>query len=726
MTVSVAAVATLRGHIERITFHNAETHFTIARFRAEGGKLISVLGHLPSPNPGETLEIRGRWQTHAKFGPQLKLESFDVVLPDSIEGIRNYLKSGVIKGVGPRVVDRLVDRFGQETLTIIERQPLKLAEVKGIGKATARRIAETWNRHHAVRRLMDFLREHDLPVACSAKILKAYGDRALEVIRTQPFRMAADIPGVGFAMADRIAQNLGLAQDDPERVAACIRNVLEQAVAEGHVFIPEAQLVRDCHRLFSIDAPRSAEAVAQLHQAREIVVETDGEAGQRIVYPFSLYQAEVGIARRLAAYLSVAAAPAAIGARDLTQVVLSRLSIELSEPQVDILQRVLSHQMMIITGGPGTGKTTLIRSVAVVFELMGKRMALAAPTGRASRRLAEVTGRKATTIHKLLGYDPVEKMFEKNPDHPLSADVVIVDEASMIDTPLMYHLLQAVSMQAVLILVGDVFQLPSVGPGNVLADLIESGRVPFYELTEIFRQAVQSTIVTNAHRIRRGQVPDLDPATDRETLSEFYFIERPFPEAVAETMVDICSDHIPRRFGLDPFRDIQVLTPMHKGETGTLRLNERLQAALNPADNGQESLRGFRVGDKVMHLKNNYFKEIFNGDIGRVQAVDGKQRKLSVDFYDRIVPYDTQELEELSLAYATTVHKSQGSEYPAVVVALSLEHFPLLQRNLLYTALTRGKSLVVLVGTRRALEIAIANDAPGQRLSALARRLRAG
>ena len=714
---------TLAGRIERITYYNRENHFTIARLRSdENRRTITIKGTMPDPKVGESIEVRGRWETHARYGQQLKFSVFKGLLPATVDGIRSYLESGFIKGVGPRLVDRIIGHFKADTLTVIETDADRLTEVTGIGKKTARRIAETWKSQHAAGRLMRFLEETGVDTAYAARLLREYGSNVIDILCNDPYRVAEDIPRIGFRIADTIVRHADTPVDEMDRARACIFHLLEQAVDQGHAYIAQDQLFDQCRAGFDIGMETGATALNHLVQAGELVVADDADAP--LVFPRLLHQAETTIARRITAMQTIPPAEKPSDSHLITEEVLQRLSITLSTQQEEILSQMLAHKVSVITGGPGTGKTTLTRSITAVMERLGHRVMLVAPTGRAARRLSEVTGRPAATLHKALGYNLADGRFERSEDDPLAADVVVVDEASMVDTLLMAQLIRAVPVTATLILVGDVFQLPSVGPGNVLADLIRSRRIMTFELTEIFRQDEQSSIVINAHRVRNGRSPLMVPPDDPNALSEFYFMEQADPERVVQTVVKLCQQEIPRHFRLDPIHDIQVLTPMHRGPVGTLNLNRVLQTALNPAGE-QVAVMGsrFKVGDKVMHLRNNYRKEVFNGEIGIMNNIDPKKERAEVDYDGRKVSYDFVELDELTLAYAISVHKSQGSEYPAVVIPLLTQHYIMLQRNLLYTALTRGKQLVVMVGTEKALNIALRNDRPGQRRSMLARRL---
>ncbi len=719
---------TVEGHLERITYFNEETHYTIARLKPDGlSAAVTVVGYLAGVSPGETIKVNGRWETHPRYGQQLKIESFEVTLPAGFEGIRTYLGSGVVKGIGPSLASRMVNAFGTETLEIIANHPQRLVEVNGIGEAKAAMIQNAWSEHHAIRDLMQFLQEMGVQTSYCGKIFKAYGPDAVTLIQEDPFVLADDFPGAGFLIADTIARKQGLESEDPQRVRACILHLIRQNADDGHTFAERENLCARCENQFQISPMAIARAMDELVDAGVIVVEpTAHDPWSSAVYLKGLHMAEKGLAERLQAMLSVPVEPAAIEPQSIARQVHEKLAINLSDEQLQVLEEVFTHRIAIISGGPGTGKTTLLRSISALFEARGKRLLLAAPTGRAARRLAEVTRRKATTIHRLLGYNFTDMGFLHNRDYPLDADAVIIDEASMVDTDLMYHLLAAVPLSARLLLVGDVFQLPSVGPGNVLADLIDSGSIPVFYLNTIFRQELESAIIVNAHKVRQGEPPDFPDTTDIDDQTDLYFIEQSDPDRVAARILELCRRELPAILGLNPVNDIQVLTPMHKGAVGTINLNNLLQKALNrQTADSKPAAAGFQIGDKVMHLKNNYQKEVYNGDIGIVTGIDHQKAELAVKYDDRTVFYEFEELDEMTMAYAISIHKSQGSEYPAVIVPLMTQHYVLLQRNLLYTAMTRGKKLVVLIGTRKALNIALNNDKPQRRLTGLAARLKA-
>jgi exodeoxyribonuclease V alpha subunit len=712
---------TLEGQIERITFRNIDSQFLIARFRStETSSLVTVLGHIPEPRAGETLRLKGRWRSHPRYGQQFEVLSFEVLLPSGVEEIRRYLGSGVIKGVGVKTTERLIAHFKAETLAVLEKEPHRLAEVPGIGPQKAKRMGQAWREHHAVRCLMRFLQELGIRPAYVARIYKLYGSEALDILRDDPYRVARDIPRWGFYVADAAVRGSDRPVDETERARACLSHLLENAAEEGHTHLPKAELESRCAERFELDFEAVRNALEQLHLERRIVI--DADAPDCPVYPEPLFSAETDLARRLQTLLGIDPSPLDShgGEGRIAGILERRMAVRLSEAQMAVVQSVLSQRVVIITGGPGTGKTTLVRALAAVFEACGCSCTLAAPTGRAARRISEVSGRSAVTLHKLLGFNPSEGQFSRDQDDPLETGAVIVDEASMVDLLLMSQLIRALPYSARLVLVGDVFQLPSVGPGMVLADLIASGMIPSFALDEVFRQAAQSPIVANAHRVRRGEMPALEPQAPGAPLEEFTFIEENDPEALARTIQRLCAEDLPRQLGVDGVRDVQVLTPMHKGALGTVELNRRLQAALNP---DASNVNGFRLGDKVMHLRNNYPKEVFNGEIGTICRLDPVRGSLGVDYDGRQVAYEPADLEDLVLAYAISVHKSQGSEYPVIILPIVTRHYVMLQRNLLYTALTRARQMVVLVGSSKAVRVAVRTDAPGRRRSLLAWRL---
>lgn len=716
---------TIEGQIERITFRNADTNFVIAKFRPKDhNNLITVLGYIPETQPGEQMRITGQWKQHPRYGQQLEITTFEVILPAEAEQIRHYLSSGLIKGIGAKTAERLSDHFSTQALEIIEKEPHRLSEIHGIGAEKAQRIHAAWLDHHQVRALMAYLQSNGVKTMYGARIYKTYGKEALSILQHDPYRVARDIPRIGFYIADSIVRHSDLPVDDSERAQACLLYLLEEAGEEGHLFIPRQPLMERCSTAFELDYHAVQTALDMLSEEGTITLCAD--AAEKPVYLTSLYQSETKIAQRIQAKMQIDVPPAMVDTTQILTTVVRRLAIHLSEAQLAALESVVHHRIVIITGGPGTGKTTLIRAISAVFEAIGTPYLLTAPTGRAARRMAEVTRKPAATLHKLLGFNLSEGGFERDQDDPLDTEALIIDEASMVDVVLMAHLMKALPLQARLILVGDVFQLPSVGPGTVLADLIEAQMIKTFELKEVFRQAAQSPIIANAHRIRIGQLPDLAPVGPSDRLQPFSFIEQETLPAVAETILELCTGRIQAQLGIDATQ-LQVLTPMHKGIVGTLNLNQQLQTALNPNCATTKAVGGrFYLSDRVMHLRNNYQKEVFNGEIGQIVALDLEEQQLVVDYDGRQVQYEATDLDELTLAYAITVHKSQGSEYPIVVLPMVTHHYVMLQRNLLYTALTRARQMVVIVGSVKAVRIAVAADQPKRRQSLLAWRLGAG
>jgi exodeoxyribonuclease V alpha subunit len=721
----------LTGQIELVNFTNAETGFTIARVRVEGrDHPVTVVGTLLAPVPGEVLEMEGEFTHHPRFGEQFKVERFTTTVPATVHGIRRYLGSGLIKGLGPVMAGRIVDRFGNETLDVIDRQIERLAEVEGIGPKRIALLSEAWRAQREIREVMLFLQSHGVGTGYAVRIFRRYGGRAAALVRENPYRLATEIEGIGFLTADRIAEKIGFPRDAPMRVAAGILYVLQGLAEEGHVFFPEGALSERVRESLAVGPDLIAEGLRSLAAAQQLVIEAalpdaaGAAAGERAVFLAGLYRCELQAAAKLKALLEVPARPPALDAEKALAWVERRLAIELSENQREAVRAAAGKKLLVITGGPGTGKTTIVTAILKIFLHLRARVLLAAPTGRAAKRLSEATGQEARTIHRLLEYHPQRGGFQRDEQNPLDGDLLIVDEASMIDTLLAHHLLKAVPPAARLVLVGDVDQLPSVGPGSVLADIIDSGAVPVVRLTDIFRQASRSRIVVNAHRINEGLMPEPGAGAAEDPGQDFFFIEREDPEQALAVILDLVTRRIPRRFGFDPMSEIQVLTPMHRGVVGASNLNRRLQAALNPGEGGVA--RGelvFRPGDKVMQVRNNYDKEVFNGDIGRIGTVAMDRRELTVLFDGRELTYDFAELDEIVLAYAVSVHKAQGSEYPAVVFPVLTQHYLLLQRNLLYTAVTRARRLAVIVGTRRALTLALKSTRRTRRFTRLRARL---
>ena len=714
----------LEGVLERIVFFNEENSFTVARLQVPGRHdLVTIVGALSLPTPGETLRLRGQWVVDTKFGEQFRVESCLSVLPATIVGIKKYLGSGLVKGIGPIMARRIVDRFGLETFDIIEESPERLQEADGIGPIRTERITRAWQEQKEIREVMVFLQGHEVSPAYAVKIFKAYGDKAISVVKENPYRLALDISGIGFKTADKIARSMGIDPNSQIRAEAGLIYVLSELVDEGHVYYPYEELKEKTAALLEVDRAILDTALATLAEQNRVLIEERPEV--RAVYLTPLHVAEANVARRLKTLIESPKQLLQIDIEKAIEWVQGANHIELAETQKQALRKAIGGKVLVLTGGPGTGKTTLVNSLVRILERKGQRIVLASPTGRAAKRLSEVTGREAKTIHRLLEYSPSEGGFKRNEENPLDADLVVIDEASMVDILLMNHLLKAIPSTATLLLVGDVDQLPSVGPGNVLKDIIASGCVETVILTEIFRQAQESLIIVNAHRVNRGEFPELKRQQGRRP--DFYYVERNTPEEVLGVIKELCVKRLPNAFQLSPLDDIQVMTPMHRGTVGVANLNAELQALLNPE--GKVITRGgrlFRTNDKVMQIRNNYDKEVFNGDIGRIVEVDLEGQKVLIKFEDRVVSYEWSDLDELVLAYAISIHKSQGSEYPAVVVPLLSQHYIMLQRNLLYTAITRAKRLVVLVGSKRAVAIAVRNNKVQRRYTNLAARLSPG
>ncbi len=771
----------LSGVIERVTFHNPDNGFCVLRVQVRGQpEPVAVVGTCHQPIAGEYLTATGSWVIDRVHGRQFRAEEIRTAAPHTVEGIQKYLASGLIRGIGPKFARRIVEVFREKTLEVIDQSPTFLSQVRGIGPKMIEKIRASWAEQKAVRQIMVFLHSHGIGTARAVRIYKTYGDQAIDIIRNNPYRLSADIWGIGFATADELALRLGVPRDSPYRAQAAVRHVLQEAAEEGHVGYPELLVRQRAVELTHIPPETVAAAIEELRHNDEIIRDSpgrirrqpdadlledwpllrpppvrgtdgpsaasDGAAPSRameaaadrtpppratdaavgeetLLFLKPLFLAEQGVAHAAVRLLQpphpLRGVDEAAALRQAEQL----LGFELAPGQQAAIRAAIRHKLLVVTGGPGTGKTTLIRAITELFAARGLRLALCAPTGRAARRLAEATRRDARTIHRLLEYDPAINTFRRDRHQPLEADLVVVDETSMVDVVLMNRLLQAVPSHACVLLVGDVDQLPSVGPGAVLADLIASEVVPVVRLREIHRQAADSWIVRAAHAVHRGELPASAPTP----AGDFFFIEAAEPPAILQTLRQLVTQRIPQKFGFDPRRDIQVLTPQVRTELGTLNLNRELQAVLNPSRPQTPEVRRyetvFRVGDKVMQIRNNYHREVFNGDIGWIADIDEEEQRLTVDFDGPAVSYDFAELDELQLAYACTVHKSQGSEYPAVVMPLHTQHFTMLQRHLLYTAITRGRKLVVLVGSRKALWRAVANCESQHRWSLLRNRL---
>ena len=719
------------GVVERITFHNLDNGYVVLKVRApKHRELVTVVGTLSNVVAGEYIEARGQWVNDRTHGPQFKADELRTTPPHTPEGIAKYLGSGLIKGIGPTYAKRIVEIFGDKTLDVIDQSPTFLSEVKGIGPQRLERIRQSWQEQKGVRSIMVFLQSYGIGTARAIRIYKQYGDSAIELVKSNPYRLTADIWGVGFKTADELAMRLGLPKDSAIRARAAVSYVLGDLSTKGHVAFPEHGVVDETMRLTNIAPEIIREAIEAGRQEDELVrdvakaISADGR-DEEWLYLKPLFLAEVGVARSIRALAKGDHPLPAIKLDTALEWVEKKMQLELAPTQREAIEAATQEKVLVITGGPGVGKTTIVRGLIEIFAAKRLRVALAAPTGRAAKRLAESTGREARTIHRLLEFDPGIGRFKRDRENPLDSDLLVVDEASMVDVVLMNQLLRAVPPWCCIVFVGDIDQLPSVGPGTVLRDLIESKVVRVVRLTHIFRQAGASYIVRAAHAINSGHGPESAAKAD----GDFFFIEADTPEAVTERLITLVKDRIPARFALDPLRDVQVLSPMNKSELGVNTLNQRLQEVLNPALGNTQQIerfgRTFRVGDKVIQVRNNYQKEVFNGDIGRVSAIEVVDQELVVEYDGRGVPYDFSELDELSLAFACSIHKAQGSEYPAVVIPLHTQHYVMLQRNLLYTGVTRGKRLVALVGSRKALSIAVHKQDTAFRYSLLRQRLRA-
>ena len=695
----------LSGVIEHVIFHNVDNGFCVLRVRPRGQReLQSVVGRAPSVNPGEWITAKGKWVVDRSHGRQFDASDITTSEPTSHEGIEKYLGSGAIQGIGAEYAKRLVAKFGDGVFTVIEHEPERLREVPGIGPVRAERITSAWDEQKVVREVMIFLHSHGVGTARASRIYKTYGNDAVRVMSENPYRLARDIRGIGFASADNIAGKLGIDPTAPVRIRAGLSHVLSEAAGEGHCGLPRDDLLRAAQQLLDVPAHLAEDALRS--EVAEGAVVEDTVAGRPCVFLIRLYRSERGIARALDALVRGQPPWPPIDPEKALPWIQRRLGIKLARSQAEAVRMAIREKAMVITGGPGVGKTTIVNAILRILAAKGVQIGLCAPTGRAAKRLSEAAGMEAKTIHRLLEFDPVRHKFRRGPDNPLDLALLVVDEASMVDVPLMRALMRALPAESALLVVGDVDQLPSVGPGRVLGDLIDSGAVPVARLVEVFRQAVRSQIVVNAHRINEGLLPDMGRP---EGESDFYFVRASDPGAAIRQILRLVQKHIPNRFNLDPVRDIQVLCPMNRGDIGAKALNLKLQSALNPAAPERVERLGwsFARGDKVMQIENDYDKEVYNGDIGFIDAIDQEQGVLEVSFDGRRVEYTVRELDSLVPAYATTIHKSQGSEYPSVVLLVMKKHFVMLERNLIYTGITRGKRLVVLVGQRSAVRRAV-------------------
>jgi len=720
----------VEGVVERLTYHSAESGYTVARFKApRSSELITIVGTFPNIQPGQTLQLEGAWRDHPKYGSQFQVSQYRETKPATLTGIEKYLGSGLIKGVGAATAKRIVTHFGLETLNIIENDSDRLSEVPGISPKRILAIQEAWESQKSIKEVMLFLQGHGVSTTYAVKIYKQYGDESIETVTQNPYQLANDIYGIGFVTADAIARNLGIHPSSEFRYRSGILHVLGEAADEGHCFLPQPELVElAAKRLILTDHQPNPDFI----QALTVQMATDGQLvlekvapEQIICYIPTFYGAEYKLAERM---LLLLAEPLTIDMPRVQKWIsryVEKTGLQLSEQQRQAVEIAASQRVLILTGGPGTGKTASTRVIVALWKAMGKSVALASPTGRAAQRLSEMTCQEAKTVHRLLEFDPSQLQFKRNADNPIAAQSIIVDEASMLDLFLAHSLLKAVPLDSQLLLVGDIDQLPSVGPGSVLADLMKSGKVPVVRLTEVFRQAQASQIVRNAHRINHGEFPDLEPVSDHPQ-SDCLWLTAPEAQHGVQAIQDLISVLIPK-LGFNPARDVQVLCPMTRGEVGTRNLNQVLQQLINPPDPTKpEIVRGgitLRVGDRIIQKVNDYNRDVFNGDLGIITNIDVEERSATVLFSDRLVIYDAADLNEIALAFAITIHKSQGSEYPVVILPLYMQHYLMLSRNLIYTGLTRAKQLAVVVGPEKAIALAVSQVKDQHRYTRLAQRL---
>ena len=721
---------TLAGSVDRIVFRNSDSGFCVARFHlAEGGitpnGTTTIVGTMPSIRPGEMLRVTGEWHLHPVHGRNFRVEQYEEEMPDTVDGIERYLSSGAVQGIGPVTAARIVDIFGERALTIMDEEPELLRSVPGISAKRLDVIRTSWNEQQRIRELAMFLQEQGVSVALARRIFESYGDRARQVIESDPYRLAHEVHGIGFITADGLAQRLGLSRTSASRYIAGLKFALSEATEDGHVYLDRHELTRKAGKILGAPATELEAALLELLQREQAVLEGDR------VYLSAFHTAETGVARMLQRLRRTPSA-LSLDRRFDPSKAMSRAAeqqgLALAPGQMSAAETALREKVSVLTGGPGTGKTSTLRTIITALEGEDVSFCLCAPTGRAAKRVAETTGRAASTIHRLLEYQPATGLFAYDQHRPLPYDFVVVDEVSMLDILLFYHLLKAVAAEAHLLLVGDADQLPAVGPGRVLGDLIASEAIPTTTLTELFRQARGSHIVLAAHAVNRGEIPE----AANHPSGDFFFVATETPEATLSAMKRLIAERIPAAFGFDPVDDVQVVAPMHNGPVGVISLNRELQELLNPAANGHEEIahggRIFRRGDKVMQVRNNYERDVYNGDVGRVLRVSPGESTLQVTFPafggPIEVEYGTSELDELTLAYAASVHKAQGSEFPCIIMPLVTSHYVLLRRNLLYTAITRARHLCVLVGSKKALGVAVAEQRVDTRNSGLADRLR--
>ncbi len=691
---------TIEAILDSYLYINESTGYCVASL-SNGIKAVGILINI---KPGEKLKLTGEYETHPKYGMQFRIDSYSIVIPSTKTGLAKYLSSGMIKGIGPVTAEKIIEQFEDTTIDVLDNNIDRLLEIEGIGSKKLEQIKKSWGEQKAVKEIIIYLQGFDISPAYAVKIYKVYGINSIKVIQNNPYQLTYDVWGIGFKIADSIGKNVGFSDDHPKRIKAGIVYILNEAASDGHVYLTSDELNKKCFDMLGIDLSDSLLLMREMQEENLIYIV------QEKVYLAHLYEAEKYIEHKIKL---LAAGESKFTEKELK---LIRLNLDLSEEQSDAVRKSLTNKIMILTGGPGTGKTTTLKGIIDSYKQLKKNILLAAPTGRAAKRMSEVIGMEAKTLHRLLEFNPQDQFFQRGEDNPLEADLLVIDEVSMIDTLLMNSMLSAVNPETTLILVGDVDQLPSVGSGNILNDLILSGIIPIVKLTKIFRQAEKSSIVVNAHKINNGELPSINNNEE----ADFFFIQESDNSKIADLIIELCSSRLPDKYGFDPVKDIQVLTPMYKGEVGVNNLNIRLQEVLNQrkvAHNRGE--KNYKIGDKVMQLKNNYDKEVYNGDIGIIESVDNEDQIMEINFSGKNVQYEFAELEDITLAYAITVHKSQGSEYPCVILPISAAHFIMLQRNLLYTAITRASQMLILVGTRQALAIAVGNKKTKRRNTSL-------
>ncbi|MDP6624880.1 MAG: ATP-dependent RecD-like DNA helicase [Nitrospinota bacterium] len=720
---------TIEGELEKIVYTNEDNAFTVARLKIKGEqKPVTIVGTLISPKAGELLRVEGEWAKHKVYGRQFKINSALPMEPTTLKGIKKYLSSGMIKGIGPVTAERLVDKFGINTLTIMDKNLIRLNEVEGIGSKRIEMIKSAWDEQRGIRSIMIFLQGHGISAAYATKIYRQYKQKSIEVVKTNPYQLTSDIFGIGFKIADSIAFSLGIDPNSPLRAESAVLYVLNKIGSDGNVYYPYDFLIEKTAEMLQVDTEIVVKAIARKFQTRELVIEDvaddfdPSQVNRKAVYLWQSFLSETGNSNKLKYLLKEPVGSWSRGFEKGVHFTEKKLGIVLSDLQRKAVCSAATNKILVVTGGPGTGKTTIVKVLVEMVRRRGARILLAAPTGRAAKRLSEVTRMEASTIHRLLEFNFKKGGFQRDEQNPLNGDIIIIDEVSMIDNHLMYFLLKAVPLESTLILIGDSNQLPSVGPGNVLHDIINSKMIEVVWLEEIFRQAQESQIVINAHRINSGEQPLF--SDKKKQTDNFFLFQEEDPEKILVLIRELFLEKIPKNFPQLSSNDIQVICPMHRGIIGTENLNSFLQQCLNPS--GIEFKRGekmFRLNDKVMQIKNNYDKDVFNGDIGKIVDINLEENFLTIGFDMRKVRYEFTELDELTLAYAISVHKSQGNEYPAIIMPVLVQHYIMLQRNLLYTGITRAKELVILAGTKRAIGIAIKNANINKRFTYLKRRL---